>query len=315
MDKELVTKLGVAIVARDENQLSNIAAMLAGKYSMSEIKRIWTCVESELTSKDIVWVSEALQGKGELIELSKPLTLEEQAHKQTIETRWKDFLGSFVDRGNDLIYLRDNKLYRDEYPSWKTYCQFKLGIHERQSFRLMDAANIVNQLKQAESPPELLPSSESVARELVKCKPETRPLVWDIVVEKSEDEAEPITANFVKEVIKEIKSSKQSDTPPLEINSGEIVKFKRGKSAAWGEVQCDYTEGTHIIFDGSKEITVKDKYISKFDGDYTTANRVKLLSTSGNKVIQSISSALHFVFKFDEWHLQLIELLEKQCSI
>lgn len=314
MDKILIQELGVAVVARDEGKLSDVATKLASKYSVSEIRRIWKSVESELSSKDIVWVTSKLQGSGELLELSAPLTLEEQVKKRDIETNWNAFLKSFVDRGNDLIYLRDNKLYRDEYPNWKTYCQFKLGIGERQAYRLIEAANVVNQLQTIEEPPALLPASESIARELAKCKPNARPLVWDIVVEKSNEESEPITAEFVSNVVKEVKSKNiQDDTPPLEFNIGEIVKFKRGKSLSWGEVQSEYTEGNYVVFDGTKETVVKAKHIYKMNISCATYARVNQLHLSDNKLVKSIAATLHSVFDFNLWHLELLELLEKQC--
>lgn len=311
MNNVHINSLGRAIVSRDEEELSNVACNLSNLYSAIEIRRIWKIVEAELTSKDIIWVQQKLQSDWEIGELVAPLTDEEIYRKAYIETSFKEFLRSFVDRGNDLKVLRDNKLYRNEYPNWETYCQFKLGISYRHAHRLIEAAIVVNQLKEVTC--EILPSSESIAREVAKLKPIDRPLLWETVVVKAEDEDEPITASFVATVVRDFKTENKTKKCDIELSRGELVQFHKGKTKLWGEVKNIYSDGTCAIYDGSKEVIVSMQKLSKLDGNYLECSRVNALQLSTDKVVEQIVSSFHGVFKFQDWHLQIINILEEQC--
>ncbi len=317
MEPRYINELGIAIVAKDERLLSLAASSLSANCSSTEIRRIWKSVESELNSKDIVWVHTTLQDKNKLVELSTPLTLEEIAHKKMIEACFHEFLRSFVDRGNDLAYLRDNKLYRDEYPNWETYCQFKLGFSHRHARRLIEAAAVVNQLQgMAETSLEILPTSESIAREIGKVKVDLRPKVWDIVVDRSEAEAEPITANFVSQIVKDFKSVKSEEPLSLELNIGELVQVFKGRNKFWGEVKEVYSDGNYVVFDGIKNQIFAKSKVSKLDiDDYTTCHRINLLHKSGKQFISNLAASFHTIFNFHPWHLDIINTLEEQCNI
>lgn len=311
MNAVCINELGMAIVGRDGQKLSDVAIHLSHTCTASEIKKVWKTVEAELTSKDIVWVQETLADKTMLLELSKPLSEFELQQKQVIESSFCDFLKSFAERGNDLMHLRDNKLYRNEYPNWETYCQFKLGISYRHAHRLIEAAIVVNQLKIDEQL--VLPGSESIAREVAKVKPIIRPLIWETVVVKAEDEDEPITASFVATVVRDFKTENKTKKCDIELSRGELVQFHKGKTKLWGEVKNIYSDGTCAIYDGSKEVIVSMQKLSKLDGNYLECSRVNALQLSTDKVVEQIVSSFHSVFKFQDWHLQIINILEEQC--
>lgn len=301
----------MAIVGRDEQKLSDAAVHLSHTCTASEIKKVWKTVEAELTSKDIVWVQETLADKAMLLELSKPLSEFELQQKRVIETSFRDFLKSFAERGNDLMHLRDNKLYRNEYPNWETYCQFKLGISYRHAHRLIEAAIVVNQLKADEQL--VLPGSESIAREVAKVKPIIRPLIWETVVTKSEEDSEPITANFVSQVVRDYRSAKTKDVIPQELVIGELVEIRKGKAKCWGQIINIYSDGNYVVFDGLKELTVTGSKISKLANNYITCMRVMELHKADTKLVKDLGSTFHSVFKFEDWHLQIIEILEAKC--
>lgn len=97
-------------------------------------------------------------------------------HEQTIEQGLK----TFVDVGNALLAIRDKRLYRGPWDTFEDYCNDRWGMERRHAYRLMDAAQAVENVSQGT---QILPTNERQARPLTELAPELQPVVWQKSVE------------------------------------------------------------------------------------------------------------------------------------
>jgi len=97
-------------------------------------------------------------------------------HEKTIEQGLK----TFVDVGNALLAIRDKRLYRQQWGTFEDYCQERWGMERRHAYRLMDAAQSVENVSNWT---QTLPATESQARPLTKLEPDLQPVAWQRAVE------------------------------------------------------------------------------------------------------------------------------------
>ena len=97
-------------------------------------------------------------------------------HEKTIEQGLK----TFVDVGNALLAIRDKRLYRQQWGTFEDYCQERWGMERRHAYRLMDAAQAVENVSLGT---QILPTSERQARPLTRLEPELQPAAWQRAVE------------------------------------------------------------------------------------------------------------------------------------
>jgi hypothetical protein len=75
-------------------------------------------------------------------------------------------LAAFVEVGNALATVRDDKLYRASYDTFEAYCKERWGLARNSAYRYIDAAEVAEVLSPiGDTVP--LPTTESQARELV----------------------------------------------------------------------------------------------------------------------------------------------------
>ena len=80
--------------------------------------------------------------------LENTLTINEKAEFETLEDTIKREMGSFIAVGNALQTIRDQRLYREEFKTFKDYCNEKWGMGKAHANRLIGgsrvAANLVS---------------------------------------------------------------------------------------------------------------------------------------------------------------------------
>ena len=97
-----------------------------------------------------------------------------------------------------ILEVRQKKLYRIEYDTFEEFCGSELGISRRRGYQLMEAVEVIENVKNFTHLP-----NESQAREIAKAKvaPQLQSSVWNEVVETNKPEE--ITAKKVQEVVSE----------------------------------------------------------------------------------------------------------------
>jgi len=76
-------------------------------------------------------------------------------------------LNSFIEVGEALMEIRDNRLYREKgFGRFEDYCQQEWGFSQSRTYQMMDAAKVTG-LLESSTIVEQLPSTERQARELV----------------------------------------------------------------------------------------------------------------------------------------------------
>lgn len=114
--------------------------------------------------------------------------------EQTIEKG----LATFVEVGEALLRIRDERLYRESYGTFEDYCRDRWGFSRERGRQLIQAAQVVEAVPTIVGIPS--PATESVARELVPLKedPDVLSEAW---AEAVEQHGPTPTAAQVKEVV------------------------------------------------------------------------------------------------------------------
>lgn len=89
---------------------------------------------------------------------------------------------TFVHVGNALLEIRDNRLYRNTHRTFEKYCRERWGVNSSRARQLIDAAEVVENLKSV-TIVTLLPATETQARPLTSLPSEQQPAVWQRAVE------------------------------------------------------------------------------------------------------------------------------------
>lgn len=125
---------------------------------------------------------------------------------------------SFVEVGEALQAIRDERLYEEEFPTWNAYLATRWGFNDRRARQLIAGSQVTRRLQSSTDNPtgtmvptsarsqlgttsdesvstRQLPSSERVVRELVALEEDDQQRVWDEAVQSSEA---PPTARDVR---------------------------------------------------------------------------------------------------------------------
>lgn len=139
------------------------------------------------------------------------VSIDEQSRFTRCEEVIEHGLNTFVEVGNALLEIRDNRLYRQSYSTFEDYCKERWGMKRQRAYELMSAADVVNNLSEIS---DKFPSRESHTAPLTALEPEQQREAWQRVIETKQPEK--ITAKDVQEVVDEIKG-----VPHVSHNSGE----------------------------------------------------------------------------------------------
>jgi hypothetical protein len=119
-------------------------------------------------------------------------------------------LQTFIEVGSALLEIRNSRLYRQTYATFEEYCQERWDLRKSRIYQLMDAAEVVENLKSS-TIVELsngytpLPANEAQARPLAKLGIDMQRQAWRRAVETAPQGR--ITARHVETVVREIQSA------------------------------------------------------------------------------------------------------------
>jgi hypothetical protein len=111
-------------------------------------------------------------------------------------------LDSFIEVGNALLVIREERLYRSDYDDFETYCEERWEISGRRARQLIGAVRTIANLESGT----IVPKTESQVRPLVSLPPVKQKEAWESAI-KSSKNGKP-TAKQVAESVLQIKGGK-----------------------------------------------------------------------------------------------------------
>ncbi len=166
------------------------------------------------------------------------LSNEEKVSFKTYEEIIEKGLKTFIEVGNALFEIKNNKLYRESFTTFEAYCKDRWQLKRQRAYELMGAAEIVHQLSEnnlseISDKTNLLPSKESHANALAQIPVTLRFQVWRGVVEESLNTGKAITAKMITEqtelLVSNLKEAQTPSEPTEEEIKEGILKRMRSK--------------------------------------------------------------------------------------
>ncbi|MDZ8261963.1 hypothetical protein [Nostoc sp. ChiQUE01b] len=192
------------------------------------------------------------------------LTEQEQSDRLHLERKVER---AFFEAGKALAELRDRRLYRSTHRTFEEYCRDRFGHSRRQSYLLIDAAVVFDNLAEKCDPLDhILPNNERQVRPLTKLEPQQQQEVWQKAIEEAGGKVP--SARIVTDVVQRIMERTQV---PNSYQVGEVCQILakdnpdlRGKGGCWcivthvGEFSCVVR-----LWDG--ECTVGVQHLKSFN--------------------------------------------------
>jgi hypothetical protein len=129
----------------------------------------------------------------------------------------KGGLATFYAVGDALREVREKRYYREEFPTFESYCSERWGIKRAQASRLIGSAEVIDNL----SPNGQLPTSERQARELVPYEAEVQQAIWNVVTSTAPKGTRITAAGHIKSVA--IQLSEIVNAGGMDDGNGEIT--------------------------------------------------------------------------------------------
>ncbi|MEH1948223.1 MAG: hypothetical protein V7K77_14910 [Nostoc sp.] len=227
---------------------------------------------------------------------------------------------AFFEAGKALMELRDRKLYRSTHKTFEEYCRDRFGHNRRQSYLLMDAAVIFDNLEQkCDRNDHILPTNEWQIRPLSKLDPDIQPEAWEQAVESANGKVP--SHRIVKDAVQRIMERTQV---PNTYQLGEVCQILakdnpelRGKGGCWGivnhvgEFSC-----TVKLWDG--EYTVGLQHLKSFNYLPAECQQMQVICDRINRVYssgleESVQRFLEMLGKLNRAYLTALE--EKVLSL
>lgn len=133
-------------------------------------------------------MSDLTNNQGELLPLSTDEKTALTYHENVIERG----LETFIEVGQSLQYIRDNRLYRAEYKTFDEYMSERWGKSRYWGLNMIKSVEVMGLLEGNVDARQQLPTSEFQARPLAKLKdnPELMAQAWIELTGKTQEEYE-----------------------------------------------------------------------------------------------------------------------------
>jgi hypothetical protein len=139
------------------------------------------------------------------------LTPDEHARLEAHEATIAAGLKTFIEVGNALLAIRDQRLYRGSFGTFEEYCLQRWGISRPRAYQLMDASQVIRNLStcvdNTGNTGITFPTNEAQARALGKLPAELRAAAWEQVVTAVPPDR--ITATHITEVGQKLQTTPQ----------------------------------------------------------------------------------------------------------
>ena len=182
---------------------------------------------------------------------------------------------TFVDVGNALAEVRDDRLYRGTHGTFEDYCRDTWGFVQQHATRLIRAAEVIRNI-QSEPIGSLFPTTESQARPLTRLEPAEQAAAWQEAVSTAPNGK--VTAAHVDATVKRI-ARQEKEEYRRERDAAAIERVQAMSGNGYRLIQGDFREVAADILDGSIDLILTDppypaEYIYLFDDLALLAGRV-----------------------------------------
>lgn len=144
--------------------------------------------------------SAALAQPLQAVETLLPLTNNESRRLRECEQVIERGINIFYEVGNALAEIRESGLYRIQHATFELYCRQRWSMSRFYAHRLIDAAQVVENLL----PIGNVPASESQTRELASFEADVQKAIWHIALNTAPTDSEgkpKVTANHIRSVV------------------------------------------------------------------------------------------------------------------
>lgn len=144
--------------------------------------------------------------------MTTALTKSERSRLAELERTVHDGKQTFLEVGEALWTIREEKLHREKSTSFETYIEAEFGLSKTHAYRLMDAAEVARSIFE-KSP--IGDFSESQLRELKMVEPERRAEVLEKARESApvgRDGKPKVTAEAIRKAAEELDESQAEET-------------------------------------------------------------------------------------------------------
>jgi hypothetical protein len=239
------------------------------------------------------------------------LTQEEQSDRLHLERKVER---AFFEAGKALAQLRDRRLYRSSHRTFEDYCRDRFGHSRRQSYLLMDAAVVFDNLVEiCDQFDHKLPTAEGQVRPMTKLEPQEQQEVWVKAVEQAGGKVPP--ARIVKDVVQRIM---ERTKVPNTYQIGEVCQIitkdnpeLRGKGGCWGIVsQVNDFSCTVKMWDS--EYTVALQHLKSYNYLPAECEQMRVICDRINRVYsdlleESVQKFLEMLGKLNRAYLTDLE--------
>ena len=188
--------------------------------------------------------------------------LTKEDHHRAHETTIQKGLGTFMEVGNALKWIRDNGTYQtvDDFDTFEAYVKAKWDMARRTAYQQIDAAVTVGNVRNCA---QTEPTNEYQVRPLVCLEPEQQRDAWRRAVEKAEGERP--TGRLVQQAVKELKRESEAaaeDKEPdpeaevqarvekLEAAAAMVQKQSKKMSKTISEIEEVLQDDNHLSGEG-----------------------------------------------------------------
>ncbi|BAY73270.1 hypothetical protein NIES23_60980 (plasmid) [Trichormus variabilis NIES-23] len=245
------------------------------------------------------------------------LTPEEQSDRLHLERKVER---AFFEAGKALAELRDRRLYRSTHKTFEEYCRERFGHSRRQSYLLMDAAVVFDNLVEiCDQIDHKLPTVEGQVRPMTKLEPQEQQEVWLKAVELAGGKVP--TGRIVKDMVQRIMERTQV---PNTYQVGEVCQIVvkdnselRGKGGYWGIVSA-VNEFSCTVRVWNGEYTIGLQHLKSFNYLPQECEQMLLICDRISQVYsseleESVQKFLESLGKLNRAYLTVLE--EKLLSV
>ncbi|AFY60331.1 hypothetical protein [Synechococcus sp. PCC 6312] len=177
-------------------------------------------------------------------ETFEQLSLIERSDLERLEQTIRAGLNTFVEVGQALQKIREQRLYRETHQTFEAYCEDKFDLRRNYADKTIAASSFVERISTIGV---ILPTNESQVREILTLPEDRQVEAWREVAEAAASEGK-LTADLVKTVVKRLREVRLPGG-----NDPQSPDVASGPRVAGPEVPLSLLEAGQLVLTGVGE--------------------------------------------------------------